>query len=231
ETEPVGTDSDAVNVCTNTTGVAAESCALLLDTQSSNPSLTGPVWAANHLYDVATVGTTILDAFLHVQKVFSPGTSGADEPAWSQTLGTVRDNAVIWTDQGGWTANTTYSIGQTVGDTNAHLWQVVIAGKSGPSQPPFTSNDSPPGSGITYDNAATWTNRGAPLAWSASTAYTVGQFILDSNSPQHVQQVSAVTGDATTGATEPQPCPAQPCTAGEWNDGPAPGGTTQDNNV
>src|SRR5712692_1574907 len=99
ETEPVGTDSDAVNVCTNTLGGTAESCALLLDTQSSDPSLTGPVWAANNLY--STTGTTILDAFLHVQQVFSPGTSGADEPAWSHTAGTVvRDNAVIWTDEG-----------------------------------------------------------------------------------------------------------------------------------
>src|SRR6266852_9575312 len=63
ETEPVGTDSDAVNVCTNTLGGTAESCALLLDTQPSNPSLTGPVWAANHLYGTADVGTTtILDA-------------------------------------------------------------------------------------------------------------------------------------------------------------------------
>jgi len=228
ETEEAG-DPDAVNICTNATGATGESCAVLLKAQNSNPSLTGPVWAASHLYP--TVDDTILDAFLHVEKVITPGTSGADEPAWSQGGATIRDNAVVWADQGGWTANTLYSVGRTVGDTNAHLWQVAIAGKSGLGQPLFTSNDSPPGSGITYDNAVTWTNRGAPLPWSASTAYTVGQFILDSNSPQHVQQVSAVTGDTTTGANEPQPCPAQPCQTGQWQDGPTPGGMTQDNNV
>jgi hypothetical protein len=43
-------------------------------------------------------GNTVIDPFLHLLRVATPGTSGADKP-FSETSGTIIDNAVIWTDR------------------------------------------------------------------------------------------------------------------------------------
>jgi hypothetical protein len=207
ETEPGGTDPDAVNVCTNTTGGSAQSCALLLNTAAGTPSLTGPVWAASHLYGAADVNnTTILDAFLHVQMVVSAGTSGSDEPAWSQTGGTVRDNAVIWTDQGQrlWAATNDYALQSIVVDPSGHVQIATTAGKSAATEPsPW--NDS----GSTTTDGLIWTDQGQKL-WQANFSYIGGAVAVDPAG--HVQTVT------TAGTSGPGSAPT-------FNDG---GGTTID---
>ena len=204
ETEPGGTDPDAVNVCTNSTGGSAQSCALLLNTAASTPSLTGPVWAASQLY--GTNGTTILDAFLHVEKVVSPGTSGSDEPAWSQTGGTVLDNAVIWTNQGQklWLATHLFSSGNLVVDPAGHVQKVTIAGTSAATEPSPWNDSSPPPSfgGITKDGLK-WADQGS-FAWQMNHSYVVpasstdpSGIVVDAHG--HIQRVTT-PGTSGTGA-------------------------------
>src|SRR6266851_256656 len=208
ETEPSGTDPDAVNVCTNTIGGSAQSCALLLNTAASTPSLTGPVWAASHLYGAGDVNnTTILDAFLHIQKVVSAGTSGSDEPVWSQTGGTVRDNAVIWTDQGQklWAATNDYAPQSIVVDPSGHVQIATTAGKSASTEPsPW--NDS----GSTTIDGLIWTDQGQKL-WQANFAYVGGAVAVDPAG--HVQRVTAA------GTSGPAPAPTFSDTGGTTIDG------------
>ena len=207
ETESGAADPDAVNVCTNMAGGSAQSCALLLNTAAGTPSLTGPVWAASHLYGTADVGTTILDAFLHVEKVVSPGASGSDEPVWSHTGGTVRDNAVIWTDQGQklWAATNDYALQSIVVDPSGHVQIATTAGKSAASEPsPW--NDS----GSTTIDGLIWTDQSQKL-WQANFAYLGGAVAVDPAG--HVQTVT------TAGTSGPGPTPTFSDAGGTTIDG------------
>ena len=152
-----------------------------------------------------TLALCILDPNGHIQQVLTPGKSGSLYPPFNQFSGATNDNAVTWTDQGGWTANTTYAAGATVGDTNSHLWEATsttgISGP-GPTAPPFTSNDLP-GSGTTIDGL-TWTNTGPPPGspppvWMPNTQYfTVGAQVLDSNGNVELVGTPGTSGPGST---------------------------------
>lgn len=140
-----GDSNDAVNICTNVIDNNPVSCALLIDT-NPNGGLNDPLWQAANAY--FTLGAPILDPKLELQTVLTAGTSGNDEPAFSETGGMVIDNAVIWTNQGqpGWTANRSYSAvapplptpGTYIVDSNFDLETVSTAGISGPGPNPPT---------------------------------------------------------------------------------------------
>jgi hypothetical protein len=199
------TASDAVNICTNQTDGNPVSCALLLNT-SSTPGLTSPLWQAGTPY--FTVGAAILDPYLHQQTVTSAGTSGADEPAFSQfgELTPVIDNAVIWTDkvQPLWAMNTPYTVTVLpntpyIVDTNNNLETVTAAGTSGPTQPSW------PVSGNTVDGLQ-WNDLGQLTRVANSpNPYSIGSLVSDPST--HAQQVIQA-GETGSGALP----------AGGWND-------------
>ncbi len=89
-------DSDAINVCTNQplTTSSPVSCALLIDTDPTLAPLTAPLWKAQTTYPGVGNVSTILDPQLKLQKVFTAGTSGTQEPTFDEAGGTVIDNAV-----------------------------------------------------------------------------------------------------------------------------------------
>ena len=232
ETEPVGTDPDAVNVCTNSTGGSAQSCALLLNIAASTPSLTGPVWASSQLY--GTNGTTILDAFLHVEKVVSPGTSGSDEPAWSQTGGTVLDNAVIWTNEGQklWLATHVFNGGDLVVDPAGHVQKATSAvGTSAATEPnPWTDSTAPSFGGITKDGLK-WADQGL-FAWQMNHSYLVPASSTDPNGivvgPNgHIQKVTTAgkSGTVAPAFTSNIPSNGQTLDGLTWTNMGAPVGT------
>ncbi|HTM89611.1 MAG TPA: hypothetical protein VL155_15510, partial [Terriglobales bacterium] len=164
--------------------------------QTGNPQ----PWTPNTLYSV--IGTKVLDSNGNVEQVATTGTSGpgaAPAGGWNTNLnGTTIDNAVIWSDQGGWQLNHPYSVGDTAGDTSSHLWQVTIAGTSAGTIPAFTANDLP-GSGVVYENnAVTWTDLGA---WQASHAYTQGAPVGDTG--RYLWQETNTKGTSAPAANAP----------------------------
>jgi hypothetical protein len=174
--EGTGADAnDAVNICTNQIDQTAVSCALLLDTTlASGPGLAATTWQAGHLFNPA--GITILDPFLQVQTVSTPGTSGTDEPAWSHTTGVLtRDNAVIWTDQGQklWQPNFIYSVGQIIVDPAGHVQKVTAVranAVSGSTEPVWSEVCG----STTTDNKVTWTDQ---CGWLANHFYAAGAMV------------------------------------------------------
>lgn len=142
-------------------------------TNLGTPSGTLPNWQANTAY---AIGSQVLDTGGNAEQAVTAGTSGSGAPAWAGVGGTTYDNAVIWMDQGTWIGNHPYTVGDTAGDTNAHLWQVTVGGTSAASAPAFTSNDLP-GSGFVYENnAVIWTDQGT---WQANHNYVQGAQVGD----------------------------------------------------
>jgi len=200
-----------VDICTDlAVSGTPGSCALLLDTNPADPGLTSPLWKAGTQY--FTVGGKILDPFLELQRVTTAGTSGTLKPPFSETGGTVIDNAVIWTDKGqpAWTLNTPYTFTVLPGtpyivDTNHNLETVTVAGTSGPTQPIW------PLSGNTIDGLV-WTDQGA---WLANHTFLLGSAVGDAAGHPHTVLTAGTSGSG-----------ALP--AGGWNDS---GGITVDNAV
>jgi hypothetical protein len=85
--DPAGVNID---VCTDALAGTTDSCALLIDTNPSDPGLTSPLWAGNTQY--FTLGSKILDPSLELQRVTTAGTSGATKPPFSENGGTAIDN-------------------------------------------------------------------------------------------------------------------------------------------
>jgi hypothetical protein len=208
--EPGETRLDAVNICTNVVDGTPVSCALLLDT-NPNPGLTSPLWQAGTPY--FTLGAPILDPFLHQQTVVTAGTSGADEPAFTQAgePKPVIDNAVIWTDQAQprWTANTAFTVTVLPGtpyivDPNNNLQTVTVAGTSGPTIPTFNMP------GTTVDGLV-WSDQGA---WLANHTFAISSPVGDASGHVHTVLTAGTSGSG-----------ALP--SGGWNDsGSTNGGLT-----
>jgi hypothetical protein len=212
ESEGTGLDPDAVNICTNVPDETPVSCALLLDT-STNPGLTSPLWQNGTLYSLTA---KILDPFLHQQTVVTAGTSGTDEPAFSQSHEPIPviDNAVIWTDQGqpAWALNTAYAVTVLPGtpyivDSNHNLQTVTVAGTSGPGPTAPSFNMT----GTTIDGLV-WTDQGA---WQKNYTFSVGADVGDGAGHPHVVFTAGTSGSGSL-------------PAGGWND---IGGLTIDNAV
>jgi hypothetical protein len=96
-----------------------------------------------------------------------------------------------------WAADHAYTFGQIIQDSNGNAEMCVVAGTSGtPTAPTWLTA---PGADL-QDGTAYWRFLGpyAAVAWAATTAYTVGQIIADSNGNS---QVCAIAG--TSGASAP----------------------------
>ncbi len=93
-------------------------------------------------------------------------------------------------------AATAYIQGQGIVDRNGNIQIAQNSGTSDAADPDWNATIGQ----TTADAGIAWMNSGAGV-WTASTAYVVGQCILDLNS--NLQRVVAVTGVGTTGAAEP----------------------------
>jgi hypothetical protein len=128
---------------------------------------------------------------------------------------------VTWTNEGplplpAWQASIAYTAGQEILDKNSNMERATTAGTSGSSQPTWNTTSG----GATTDNTVTWTNEGpftiiSPFlpSWQASTAYSSGKTIIDSNN-----NLERVTTAGTSGSSQPS-----------WKT--SSGGTTTDNTV
>ena len=192
--EPPASDPDAVNICTDKINDPTPvSCALLIDTNPS-PGLTASLWQGGTAYGL---NSTILDPFLEIQKVFTAGTSGSQEPTFVETGVKVEDNAVEWTESHPiWHANPpSYSTqNELIIDTNlgdaGDLQKVIQTGVQGPTMPPvFPSNFPAPGQ--TTDGLV-WINQGT---WSAGTTYTQGvSTVGDTNQNLWLATIGGISG-------------------------------------
>ena len=98
-----------------------------------------------------------------------------------------------------WQPSTAYVVGQEVLDSNLHIQAVGTAGTSGsPTAPSWNTAVG----GRTTDNTVTWLDQGlesafTPAAWAASTAYSAGALILDSNGNIELAFASGTSGTST----------------------------------
>lgn len=95
-----------------------------------------------------------------------------------------------------WRATIAYLAGQGIVDVNGAIQIVQSGGKSDAAQPAWSTTAGE----TTQDGSITWVHAG-PGTWAAKTAFAAGQYIV--NADGNLQQASSVTGDGTTGGTEP----------------------------
>ena len=167
----------------------------------------GPAaWQSNHAYTTDTedpLGHAIVDANGNLQVVQTAGTSGASPPmAWATDVGegTQDGPLLMWINEGPptiWEPNTVYELHQCFVDPAGNIQEVQCAGTSGSSQFIWNQNSGKPTS---EGSNLTWSNDG-PGMWQRANAYTVGQFVLDSNG--NIQAVQAVQSEGTSGIMPP----------------------------
>jgi hypothetical protein len=130
------------------------------------------------------VGQEVMDGQFQIHAVSSAGTSGASTPTWATTAGDpTLDGTVIWVDQGvpsaitpaAWAANTAYTAGDLILDSNRNLESCVISGTSGATAPTWTTT---PG-GPTADNFVGWENLGAIATAALAEAGGTSGIIID----------------------------------------------------
>jgi len=95
-----------------------------------------------------------------------------------------------------WRAVTAYIQGQGIVDPNGNLQIAQNAGTTDAIPPVWNATLSE----TTVDAGISWINAG-PSAWQATTAFSTGQYILDSNG--NLQYAVAIASNGTTGATQP----------------------------
>ena len=93
-------------------------------------------------------------------------------------------------------AGAAYLAGQGVVDVNGNIQVVETPGKSDAGQPAWNTTIGQ----TTVDSSVTWINAG-PGVWHPNTAYTIGQYILDSNG--NLQRASSIAGNGQTFAQAP----------------------------
>lgn len=112
-----------------------------------------------------------------------------------------------------WKPANTYAVRQEVLDTHFHIQAVRIGGTSGVATPAWNTTVG----GTTTDGAVTWVNQGtypAHGSWAASTAFSAGTQIIDSNGNIQMVQTAGTSGAGTHPG---------------WNQ--TPGGVTRDGSI
>jgi hypothetical protein len=127
-------------------------------------SLGNSSWKPNTRY---ATGQAILETNGNIQIAIAGGVSGANAPAWNEGTGaTTQDVSFKWINAGPltWVANTKYTIGQIVIDSNGNLQSAWFLDANGNSEPGVTSGTSGAAApvwsttpaGATIDGAITW---------------------------------------------------------------------------
>ncbi|HUK47728.1 MAG TPA: hypothetical protein VLW06_09055 [Terriglobales bacterium] len=180
---------------------------------NANPGQTtsdGIIWAAagNAQWQpdyVYALGQAIFDSNGNIQIVQTGGISGDSAPTWSKNPAqTTQDSGVSWMNLGGssWQANTNYSSGQAIVDSQKNIQLVQGGGTSGAAQPTWNEGAN----ATTVDAAIIWLNCGS-LTWQANNTYSAGQIILDANGNLQLVQTASKSGttepawSTTPGAT------------------------------
>ena len=121
-------------------------------------------WVASTGY---ATGQAILDPSGNIQIANVGGASGPTQPAWTEGTGaTTPDVSVKWTNEGPvtWVANTAYSVGQIIIDSNGNLETATFVDANGNPEPTVTTGKSgttipvwsTTPAGTTTDGAITW---------------------------------------------------------------------------
>ncbi len=95
-----------------------------------------------------------------------------------------------------WRAGTAYLIGQSILDPSGNIQTAEVTGTSDATQPAWNSVISK----TTLDAEISWINSG-PVSWQANTSFSVGQYIVDSNS--NLQYATAIVTNGLTGMVQP----------------------------
>ncbi len=95
-----------------------------------------------------------------------------------------------------WRAVTAYILGQGIVDSNGSIQIAQNAGTTDAIPPIWATTLSE----TTIDAGISWINAG-PGTWQATTAFSAGQYILDSNG--NLQCATSIALNGTTGATQP----------------------------
>jgi hypothetical protein len=200
-------DNGAIQVVQNTAAASAGATDPAWNTTVAGVTVDGTVnwlnngpwsWQPNTVY---AIGQFVVDPGGFRHNVTVAGTSASQPPAWSDTAGSTTPDGVLWQAGGKaiWQPDIPYAVGALILDSMGNVQSVQTGGISGDSPPPWNPNTGQ----TTQDSGVTWVNLGA-AKWAASTSYSVGQAILDSN-----QQIQAVQIGGTSGTAQPT-----------WNDGP-----------
>ncbi len=157
------------------------------------PQLSGSVGLAANApcSAVAEIFNANLGGTPGIDKIFVSTTGAGVSPCGS---GCIYDLPVT-----SWQPATNYAVGEEVTDKFLNVQVVTTAGKSGASPPSW----QPPGY-QTLDNTVEWTCQGglgttSYGAWQASTSYSIGASILDTNGNVEVQRDPG----ATSGTKQP----------------------------
>ncbi len=119
---------------------------------------------------------------------------------WGIAAGKTAPTAIVGTSNVAWASNTFYSLVSVVVDSNGNLQQVTTAGKSGATQPTWSSTLGT----TTSDGTATWTmiQTAASLIWQPNTAYTQSVILNLTSASQNSGGSTVYSGAITGGASD-----------------------------
>lgn len=164
-------------------------------------------WVAGQVY---SVGQFVLDSNNNVQRVVSTrvGTTAGTPPAsWNSTIGaTTGDGQVTWINAGPgtWQPSAVVPLGRYILDPNGNL-QCSVAAISGIAPPEWPTTIGQ----LAIDGGLVWKCGGpsgsiassGSQSWQASTAFNVGQTIVDFNG--NLETVLSSANNGPTGALQP----------------------------
>ena len=147
----------------------------------------GPwAWQPNTAY---VAGQFVIDPGGFIQTAQAAGTSASMAPsAWNEKANGQTPDGIVWQAGGNaqWEADTAYSAGQLILDSNGNIQMVQTAGITGDWMPAWSSS-------LTLDGEVIWRSLGSAV-WQPNAAFAIGQAILDSNKEIQVAQVAGASG-------------------------------------
>ncbi len=151
-------------------------------------------WQPSSPYISAVPAQFVIDSNGAIQVATTSGSSALSAPAWNTTIGKTTADGVVWISRGkaAWQAKTQFIAGQLILDPSGRIQQVQTGGTSGTTAPTWNETAN----GTTVDNAVTWNSLGN-TPWHSSTAYSLGQAIIDPNSNIQVVSTAGTSGGSS----------------------------------
>lgn len=115
-------------------------------------------WKATTQYDQGVVVPTTRNG--HAYAAETAGTSGASQPTWPTSGGTVTDGSVVWRDLGAyWTATTAKALGDLIHPYTGRVYVCTTAGTTGASEPSWSVGQT----ATITDGSVVWTPVNQPV--------------------------------------------------------------------
>ncbi|MCC6506817.1 MAG: hypothetical protein IT475_15415, partial [Aquimonas sp.] len=115
-------------------------------------------WEATTAYGVGVVVPVTRNG--HAYAAETAGTSGASQPTWPTTGGTVTDGSVVWRDLGAyWTATTAKALGDLIHPYTGRVYVCTTAGTTGASEPSWSVGQT----ATITDGSVVWTPVNQPV--------------------------------------------------------------------